>query len=108
MSLGIITMTISSKKVLSKKVLICLNFSCFFDGIGIGISFKNICYEKVSVSVSKKIWYKKVSVSVSKKFGIEKSIGIGFKNFWYLKKVSVSVSKFFGIEKYFLVINWFC
>ena len=27
-----------------------------------------------------------VSVSVSKKIGIEKSIGIGFENFWYRKK----------------------
>ena len=35
----------------------------------------------VSVSVSKK-----VSVSVSKNFGIEKSIGIGFGNFWYRTK----------------------
>ena len=40
-----------------------------------------------------------VSVSVSKKIGIEKSIGIGFENFWYRKKVSVLVSKKFGIEK---------
>ena len=53
-----------------------------------------------------------VSVSVSKFFGIEKSIGIGFENFWYRKKyryrfrkflvskkVSVSVSENFGIEK---------
>ena len=53
-----------------------------------------------------------VSVSVSKKIGIEKSIGIGFENFWYRKKyryrfrknlvskkVSVSVSKIFGIDK---------
>ena len=51
-----------------------------------------------------------VSVSVSKNFGIEKSIGIGFENFWYRKKyryrfrkilvskkVSVSVSEIFGI-----------
>ena len=40
-----------------------------------------------------------VSVSVSEIFGIEKSIGIGFENFWYRKKVSVLVSKKFGIEK---------
>ena len=57
---------------------------------------------------------KKVSVSVSEKFGIEKSIGIGFENFWYRKKyryrfrkilvskkVSDSVSKIFGIRKKF-------
>ena len=58
----------------------------------------------------KQNWSKKVSVS--KNFGIRKSIGIGFENFWYRKKyrirfrkilvskkVSVSVTKKFGIEK---------
>ena len=59
---------------------------------------------------------KKVSVSVSENFGIEKSIGIGFENFWYRKKnryrfrkilvsekVSVSVSGKIGIGKKLLI-----
>ena len=45
------------------------NFSMFFYGIGIGFE-KNLVSEKVSVSVTKN-------------FGIKKSIGIGFENFWY-------------------------
>ena len=68
----------------------------------------------VLVSVSKKKVSKKVSVSVPEKIGFEKSIGIGFENFWYRKKyryrfrkilvskkVSDSVSKNFGIGKKF-------
>ena len=115
--------------MLSKIFLICLNFSCFFDGIGIGIgiSFKNICYKKVSVLVSKillykksigigfeKFWYrkkyryrfrkilvsKKVSVSVSKKIGIEKSIGIGFEKLWHQKSIGICFEKFWHQKKY--------
>ena len=65
MSLGIITMTLSSPQIQIR----FRNFSMFFEGIGID-------FEKKLVS-------EKVSVSVSKNFGIEKSIGIGFENFWY-------------------------
>ena len=59
-----------------------------------------------------KMVLKLVLVSVSEKIGFEKSIGIGFENFWYRKKyryrfrkilvskkVSVLVSKNFGIDK---------
>ena len=54
--------------MLSKKLQICLNFSCFFDGIG--ISFKNICCKK-SIGIGfEKFWYRK-SIGF-KKFGIEK------------------------------------
>ena len=40
-----------------------------------------------------------VSVSVSKKFSIEKSIGIGFKNFWYQKKYRYRFQKILVSEK---------
>ena len=47
---------------------------------------------EIDISVSKLLGFETfpcffmVSVSVSKKIGIEKSIGIGFENFWYRKK----------------------
>ena len=89
LSVGIITMTLSSPQILTLQhfgfeTSWFRNFSMFF----------------------------MVSVSVSEKIGIEKSIGIGFENFWYRKKfrywfrknlvskkVSVLVSKIFGIDK---------
>ena len=54
---------------------------------------------------------KKVSVSVSEKFGIEKSIGIGFENFWYRKKYRYRFRKFLVSDKVsvsvlnFLILN---
>ena len=39
------------------------------------------------------------SVSVLKKFSIEKSIGIGFKNFWYQKKYRYRFQKILVSEK---------
>ena len=57
------------------------------------------------ISVSKNSWFQNfpivliVSVSVSKKFSIEKSIGIGFKNFWYQKKYRYRFQKILVSEK---------
>ena len=57
-----------------------------------------------------------VSVSVSKNFGIEKSIGIGFENFWYRKKYRYRFRKKMVSEKSFgfgfvqilgFVTHWF-
>merc|ERR1712001_514036 len=52
-----------------------------------------------------------VSVSVSKNFGIEKSIGIGFENFWYRKKYRYRFRKMLVSNKIsvsvlnFLILN---
>ena len=39
-------------------------------------------------------------VSVSKFFGIDKSTGIGFKNFWYRKSIGFGFEKFWYRKKY--------
>jgi hypothetical protein len=76
MSLGIITMTISSKKMLSKKVSDLFNF--FHVSLMVLVS--------VSVSVSKILLYKK-------------SIGIGFEKFWYRKKYRIRFRKILVSKK---------
>ena len=84
LSVGIITMTLSSPQILTLQHFGFETFPCFF---------------MVSVSVSKKIGIEKVSVSVSKIFGIEKKFRYWFRKNLVSKKVSVSVSKIFGIDK---------
>ena len=55
--------------------------------------------------ILKKLVSKEVSDLVSKKVGIEKRIGFGIGQIWYLKKVSDSVSFRFGVSSHTALIE---